>query len=371
MGGLGRGGMMVTIVAAALVLAALVTQGCGRAAPPAPPGGVSPAPTPPDTTSPGAVTPPASPPTPGMPPGWVEEPYDWDKQEEGIWCQRGARFSALAKCSPSGEWEVHPTNDGYGAMCLVNRQLGLHQVWFRYTKALSPSELEGAMGRGLPWRPEPCFWAGDGSGVYLVYRSRQRFFFVTAPDGAVARLDIDLSDKHIFGSPPATRDLVVLRSIRDEANSKRISRYRLCLFDPDGRELRCLDEIDVYWETQWVRTYATHQAFMLAFDFRDPKEWQTTFHQVRVYRPGSGGTWAASTYANVASPALRGDCLTLVEERDGWPWVKQISPAGAQEWLFPVPEVVARNHGDSQCWWDDRGQCLFFGEWEVLVRAVD
>jgi hypothetical protein len=37
MGGLRRGGMMVTIVAAALVLAALVTQGCARAAPPAPP----------------------------------------------------------------------------------------------------------------------------------------------------------------------------------------------------------------------------------------------------------------------------------------------------------------------------------------------
>jgi hypothetical protein len=313
-----------------------------------------------------------------MPPGWVEEPYDWDKEEAGVWCQRGARFSALAKCSPSGEWEVHPTNDGYGAMCLVNRRLGLHRVWFPYIKALAPAEVENAMAYGLPWRPEPCFWAGDGSGVYMVYSERRRFYFVTAPDGAVTRLSIDLAGRHIFGSPPGTRDLVVLQSIRDEADSSRISRYRLCILDPTGQELRCLDEVDVYWETQWVHSWATHEAYMLACDalpFVGPsgsKGWHTTYGEVRVYRPGPGGAWTATTtYKNVASPALRGDCLTLVEERDGRPWIKQISPEGMQEWLFPVPELVARNHGDSQCWWDDRGQCLFFGEWEVLVRAAD
>jgi len=312
-----------------------------------------------------------------MPPGWVEEFYDWDKQEAGVWCQRGARFSALAKCSPSGEWEVHPTNDGYGAMCLVNRQLGLHRVWFSYIKALAPDEVENALAVGLPWRPEPCFWAGDGSGVYMVFSERRRFYFVTAPDGVVTRLNIDLANKHIFGSPPGTKDLVVLQSIRDSADSTRISRYRLCIMDLTGQELRCLDEIDVYWETQWVHSWATHEAYMLGFDalpFVGPsgsKGWHTTYGEVRVYRPGEGGTWTTATYTNVASPALRGDCFTLVEERDGRPWIKQISPTGAQEWLFPVPAVVAMNHGDSQCWWDDRGQCLFFGEREVLVRVAD
>jgi hypothetical protein len=56
---------------------------------------------------------------------------------------------------------------------------------------------------------------------------------------------------------------------------------------------------------------------------------------------------------------------------DGNPWVKQISPAGSEEFLFPVPEDVARNRHSALCRWDDRGQCLFFAEWAVQVRAVD
>lgn len=98
---------------------------------------------------------------------------------------------------------------------------------------------------------------------------------------------------------------------------------------------------------------------MVALSCRDPgsrpalpqeprsgsRGWHTTYGEVRVYRPGPGGAWTATTYKNVASPALRGDCLTLVEARDGRQWIKQ--------------------------WWGDRGQCLFFGESQVLVRAAD
>ncbi|MCL6581868.1 MAG: hypothetical protein K6U08_09735 [Firmicutes bacterium] len=375
-----RGGMTVAI-AAALVLAALTTQGCGRAAPPAPsspaPGGPATSPPSPSSSSPPPPSEPAGPKP--LAPGWVEEPYNWDRQDGAAWCLDvdGVRFSTLIRCSPSGEWEVHPTHGGYARLCLVNRRLGLHKVWFSYTEQLSPSEVEGQMAYGLPWRPEPCFWAGDGSGVYLVYGERNRFFFVTVPEGTVARLNWDLHYKEIFGSPLGTRDLVVLEAIPDEADGNRIARYRLCVFTPEGHEVKCLHETDVYWKTQWAQTLATHQAFMLAVDaqpFDEPygsKGWHTTFGEVRVYRPGPDGTWTTSIYENVKSPALRGDCLTLVEVRDGRPWVKQVSPSGAEEWLFPVPEVVARNYGDGQCRWDDRGQCLFFGEWQVLVRASE
>jgi hypothetical protein len=69
-------------------------------------------------------------------------------------CLGGARFSLLIRCSPSGEWEIHPTFDGSGGTCLVNRKLGLHKTLFSFPR--QPGQM------GVAGRPNEYFWAGDG-----------------------------------------------------------------------------------------------------------------------------------------------------------------------------------------------------------------
>jgi len=169
----------------------------------------------------------------------------------------------------------------------------------------------------------------------------------------------------IFGSPAGTSDLVVLeRYLGTDENAP--PHCRLCIFSPQGVELKCLDQ----FTGRPGILEATPEAILVTVDWRcdDGSWWGVFYIQARVYRPIGKGLWAESTQFDVPDPHLRGACLTLLVLHDGKPWVKQITAAGSEQLLFPVPDVLLGVRAAGLCGWDDTGQCMFFGGASLLVR---
>jgi len=318
----------------------------------------------------------SGPTAPQAAPAWIEERYQWTMNEPPgeVMCLAGQRFHPLIRCSPSGDWELHPKNDYEGSICLVNRELGVHRVLFTCTEAVP--KPEGEYIRIIHRRPSDYFWAGDESGVFLRYYDPEEgpaeFFYVSVPEGKVTRLDLPIffhSDGwtrqvSVLGSPLGTRDLVIKEKLGEYTDLP--VRHRLCVFDMHGREKLCLDEI----EGPGVFAESTHRVVMIVSGgqrLSDTSGWGSLYSEVRVYRIEPDGTWSRSVYEGVAAPALRGDCLTMVEKREERPWVKQVSPEGEGEYLFPVPEELLGVGGGALVDWDDTGRCAFF-PFEVLVR---
>jgi len=303
-------------------------------------------------------------------PFWVERPYNPGIEQE-LRCLGAATYSQLIRYSPSGEWTIHPTIDGQGSMCLTKRGSLVHKILFTYTAAVLDLRQLGYTFVDIPKRPYTYFWAGDGSGVYLYYPEIRQFYFVTVPEGVLTRLNypvfIPSASRwvEIFGSPAGTSDLVVLeRYLGTDENAP--PHCRLCIFSPQGVELKCLDQ----FTGRPGILEATPEAILVTVDWRcdDGSWWGVFYIQARVYRPIGKGLWAESTQFDVPDPHLRGACLTLLVLHDGKPWVKQITAAGSEQLLFPVPDVLLGVRAAGLCGWDDTGQCMFFGGASLLVR---
>jgi len=51
--------------------------------------------------------------------------------------------------------------------------------------------------------------------------------------------------------------------------------------------------------------------------------------------------------------------------------VKELTPAGLQVFLFPVPEALLGLRSAGLCRWDDTGQYMFFGDVNLLVQLKE
>ncbi|MCL5047015.1 MAG: hypothetical protein M1598_09610 [Actinobacteria bacterium] len=284
-------------------------------------------------------------------------------------CGGATGESQLTRYSPSGEWEVHVTHDDRGSLCLMNRGQGVHRTLFSLAEAVPRSEIGMD---GIPQWPNAYFWAGDGSGVYIYY-ANGKFFFVTVPEGKLTRLESrvfvharDLTRQvEVLASPAGTRDLVVLEHFF-EPKTLVPKRYRLSVYDAGGNALKLLEEVEAGRELP-PHVEATREAVLFAFEEnRDDSRWPA-FDQAWVYRPGPDGNWTKTTYRQVTDPHLRRDSLTVVEMRGEVPWMKQVTPEGTVEFLFPLPEG-ARRQGTISSRWDDTGRRVFFPDPKVLMR---
>jgi len=348
-----------------LTILILSTSACGRAASPVP---SAPAPLPHPAASTGSAI------LPQAPRPWVERPYNFES-DRVLRCLGGATRSLRIRTSPSGEWSVHPTNDGRGSICLVNNRTGQHKILFDLIAAMAELELQGASFAEQPGLGA-YFWSGDGDGVYLYYPGTF-FYFVTVPAAVASRIEARAFFFHaenparqlqVLGSPTGTRNLVVLETLREEIGGG-APRCRLCIVDPSGVELACLDEFWGYPGT----AEATARAVLVAVDERavEGGPWHYVYGQARVYHLSLEGTWVRLVYAHAANPHLRADSLTVIAPNRGRLWVKELTPAGLQVFLFPVPEALLGLRSAGLCRWDDTGQYMFFGDVNLLVQLKE